>query len=56
MTFCYDIPVDFWRRCMWCDVKGLCREDGELAARDSDHCRYLQYHVSKRLVCDEGRD
>lgn len=52
MTFCYDIKCDWWRRCMWCDMKDLCiNEYGERADRDSNHCRMLVYHYSKCLEC-----
>jgi hypothetical protein len=62
MTSCYDVPCPFWTRCLWCVIRGLCRNEfGELAARNSDYCRYVQYHIVKKLKnCDldinEGHD
>lgn len=42
---CYDIPIRFTERCVWCKLKWICRDDfGFLADRDSDHCRMLHYH------------
>ena len=42
---CYDIPIGFFERCLWCKVKWICEDDyGFLADRDSDHCRMLHYH------------
>jgi hypothetical protein len=55
MVFCYDVPIDKDVNCKNCIVKFMCvNEYGELAARDSEACRHLQYHYVKQLKCDNG--
>ena len=45
---CFHIPVGFFSRCLWCELKRFCKDDnGELADRDSDHCRHLHYHIRR---------
>lgn len=42
---CYNVPIGFFERCLWCKVKWMCEDDcGFLADRDSDHCRMVHYH------------
>jgi hypothetical protein len=55
MTFCYDVPIDGDVQCDTCIVRHICmNEYGELADRDSEHCRLLNYHLVKRLRCDKS--
>jgi len=43
---CFDIPISFFERCLWCKLKHICKDEyGDLAYRDSDYCRMLHVHL-----------
>lgn len=47
---CFDKKVSWKIRCLWCKLKYYCVNDyNELADRDSDFCRMLNYHKDEIL-------
>ena len=52
IPLCYQRPIEWYRRCIFCVYRLYCRSPEEDVERDSDTCRHIVSYKIKGLPCE----